>query len=49
MEIFFADVFVDANQLLKNNATCPYIHVSYGVGVTTATLTRIRLWREVVA
>lgn len=27
----------------------PYVHVSYGVAATTVTLTRIRLWREVVA
>lgn len=40
---------------LENNAAAtpilqnPYIHVSYGVAAVTATLTRIRLWREVVA
>jgi len=27
----------------------PFIHVHYGVAATTATLTRIRLWREVVS
>ena len=39
------EVSPGSSPILQN----PYIHVSYGVGVTTATLTRIRLWREVVA
>lgn len=46
---------VEQFSALENNAGTtpilqnPYIHVSYGVAAVTATLTRIRLWREVVA
>ena len=39
------EVSPGSSPILQN----PYIHVSYGVAATTATLTRIRLWREVVA
>jgi len=39
------EVAPGSSPILQN----PYIHVSYGVAAVTATLTRIRLWREVVA